>query len=351
MSSKSLKIFGIFAIFAIIAPIAYNSIYKEESGEINVYTYRQPFLMDKVIKLYEEKNSNVKVNMIYMKKGLVKKLLIEGEKTPADVVLLKGYSNINKIVNANMLEYMDIEDFDDINKSYIGNDNKWVAITARSRVIYVNNSKKDLEFIKTYQDLASPSLRGRICIRDLNHSYNKELVAYYAAAYGEKAAKEWFKGLVSNIAKKPSGNDRAQVKFIYQGKCDVAVANGYYYLKMKNNENQKVWLDKVDLVWPNQNDKGAQLNVTVAGVVKYSNNTKLAEDFVKFLTSDDAQNIFANDNGEISIMNSDYYSTNERLSWSKRLNSDKIIMDEKTSLQDAVQNIKFAENLIENIKK
>lgn len=356
MNKNLLKIIVAIVVTAIIAMLVYcyyqynNNMNINAKKEVNVYTYRQPFLMKKVVNEFESQYKNVKINMVYMKKGLIKKILIEGDKTPADVVLLKGYSNIKKIVDANMLAQLNFDGIEKINPSYIGENNDWVAITARSRVMYVSNELKKLNFVKNYQDLADKRLKGKICIRDLSHSYNKELVAYYAAVYGQDAATKWFKGLVANLAKKPSGNDRAQVKFVYQGKCDVAVANDYYYLKMKNNDEQKKWLKKVDLIWPNQNENGTQLNITVAGVVKYSDNLDAAQQFVKFLTSKKAQDIFTNDNGEISIINPDNINTKERLSWSKSLILDKIKIDNKTQLKDAVNNIEFAEKLIDTVK-
>ena len=158
-----------------------------------------------------------------------------------------------------------------------------------------------------YEDLADPKLKGKICSRPGSHVYNRALMASIIAAKGVSEAEKWAKGLVSNLAKRPQGNDRSQLKSIYSGECDVAIINHYYYGKLtysKNSDHRK-WAKASVIVFPNQGpgDRGAHVNISGGGVVKFSKNKETATKFLEFLVTDEAQILYGDVNFEYPINN------------------------------------------------
>jgi iron(III) transport system substrate-binding protein len=158
--------------------------------------------------------------------------------------------------------------------------------------------------ITKIEDLAEPKWKGKICTRSGSHAYNRSLLASIIATHGEEGAEEWAKGLVKNLARKPEGNDRAQAKAIYEGVCDVALMNTYYFGKMKFNEKnpeQKDWAKAINLIFTNQTDRGNHINVTGGGIVKYSKNKENAIDLLEFLTNPKAQMLYSSMNYEYPV--------------------------------------------------
>jgi len=155
--------------------------------------------------------------------------------------------------------------------------------------------------------LADPKLKGKICSRPGSHVYNRALMASMIAAKGENDAEKWAKGLVSNLAKRPQGNDRSQLKSIYSGECDVAIINHYYYGKLtySKNPDHRKWAKASIIVFPNQgnNDRGAHVNISGGGVVKFSKNKEIAINFLEFLVTDQAQVMYGDVNFEYPINN------------------------------------------------
>jgi iron(III) transport system substrate-binding protein len=155
--------------------------------------------------------------------------------------------------------------------------------------------------------LADPKLKGKICSRPGSHVYNRALMASMIAAKGENAAEKWAKGLVSNLAKRPQGNDRSQLKSIYSGECDIAIINHYYYGKLtySKNPDHRKWAKASIIVFPNQgnSDRGAHVNISGGGVVKFSKNKEIAINFLEFLVTDQAQVMYGDVNFEYPINN------------------------------------------------
>ena len=158
-------------------------------------------------------------------------------------------------------------------------ENKWFAFSKRARVIAIAKRTKDASAISRYEDLADPKWRGRICVRPGSHVYNRALMASIIAANGESKAEKWAKSFVGNLARRPQGNDRAQVKAIFEGQCDVSIINNYYFGKLKFSEDpvQREWAESVHLIFPNQgeNERGSHINVSAIGLTKNSPNKKM----------------------------------------------------------------------------
>ena len=283
--------------------------------EINIYSHRQPFLINPFLELFTQE-TGIKTNVVYSKKGLAQRLKAEGENSPADIILTVDIGRLYVYDDLDLL--LPIESKKLINNipSYLRSpDNSWFGLSKRARVIVVDNEKIKDGDIMTLEDLADSKWKGQICSRPGSHVYNRGIMASVLAEYGKEKAEEWARNLVANFAKRPQGNDRAQVKAIYEGECSIAIINNYYYGKLKFSEDpeQRKWVENVRLIFPNQaeGDRGAHVNISGAGVAKYSKNKKEAIALLEFLTSEKAQKLY----GEINFE----YPVNPKVSPSEEL--------------------------------
>ena len=274
------------------------------AAEVNLYSYRQPFLMNPLLKAFTEK-TGIKVNMVYLKSGMLTRLKAEGANSPADLVLTSDIGNLHNLVKEGLLQSVKSGKLNGVVPAHLRHpDGLWFSLTSRARIIYAHKQRVKAGEVTTYDDLAKPHMKSRICSRSGKHEYNVGLLAWYIAAKGEAAAEKWIKGVKANLARKPQGNDRAQVKAVYQGECDVALGNTYYMGLMVTNEKepvQKKWAASVNLIFPNQGDIGTHINVSGGGVTKSAKNRKNAIKLLEFLVSDAAQIIYAEYNFEYPV--------------------------------------------------
>ena len=177
----------------------------------------------------------------------------------------------------------------------------WYGLTLRARMIYTSKERVGKGQITSYEQLADPKWRGKVCTRKGDHAYNIALLAAYIGHYGEAKATDWLRGVKANLARKPQGNDRAQVKAIMEGVCDIAVGNHYYMALMLKNDKQKPWAASANLVFPTLAGKGTHMNVSGVMMTKYAPNKANALKLMEFLTSKKAQGIYANVNNEYPI--------------------------------------------------
>ena len=286
------------------------------ADSINIYSHRQPFLINPFIKLFENE-TGIKANIIYSTKGLAQRMMAEGKRSPADVILTVDISRLNVYVDKGLLLPIQSEKLmNNIPKHLRGPNNDWFGFSKRARILAVNINRVNTEQIKKIEDLAKPVWRGRICSRPGSHVYNRALLASIIAASGEAVAQNWAKGLVANLAQRPQGNDRAQVKAIFQGVCDIAIINSYYFGKLRNSKiiEQREWTKNVRIVFTNQAGRGNHINISGGGVAKYSKNKKLAVKFLEFLSEEKAQKLFTKINFEFPA-NPNISHSKELLSW------------------------------------
>ncbi len=303
--TKSTKVHVAAAlVFGAATIIAGMTTSVQAAGEVNLYSARQPFLMDPLLEAFTAK-TGIKVNMAYLKKGMLERLKSEGMNSPADLILTSDIGNLQNHVDAGLLQETSSSVLSkNIPTQYRDGKGRWYGLTTRARVIYVHKDRVKENEVMSYEDLAKPHMKGRICIRSGKHVYNVSLLAGVVAAKGISGAEEWAKGVKSNLARKPKGNDRAQVKGVYEGECDVAIGNTYYMGKMATNEKspeQKEWAKSVRIVFPNQADRGTHVNISGAGVTKSAKNKDNAIKLIEFLSSNAAQKIYAEDNFEYPI--------------------------------------------------
>lgn len=273
-------------------------------GELNVYSYRQEFLVNPLIEAFE-KDTGIDVKIVFAKEGLVQRLKAEGRNSPADLIWAEDVNRIAEFQVEDLLQPVStIELAGNIPPQYRDPNGLWYGLTMRARVIYTDKTRVQPGEVTSYEDLAKPHLQGRVCTRSGKHPYNISLLASVIAAKGEAEAEAWLKGLKANLARKPQGNDRAQVKAVKEGECDVALGNSYYFGKMLTNDEkpeEKTWAEAVNLVFPNQSDRGVHVNVSAAAVTKSSHNKDNAVKFLEFLASEKAQALFAAANFEYPL--------------------------------------------------
>ena len=271
------------------------------ADELNIYSYRQEFLTKPFIERFE-RETGVTVNTVFIKKGLLERLKAEGRNSPADIVMTADIARLHALAEAGLLQPIRSSVIDrNIPPRYHGPDGLWYGLTTRARVIYYAKDKVDPAELSTYEDLTHAKWRGRLCTRSGYHIYQLSLLASMVAHHGAAGAEEWLEGLKRNLARKPQGNDRAQVKAIKEGVCDVALGNTYYMGKMKADPEQKPWADAVSIYFPNQAERGAHVNISGIAVAKSGKNLANATRFVEFLSSDAAQEIYARQNFEYPI--------------------------------------------------
>ena len=273
------------------------------AAELNIYSHRQPFLIEPFIKAYA-KQTGTNVNIVYASKGLAQRLQAEGARSPADVILTVDIARLNVYADKKLLAQVNSKTLQANVPDHLRDpDNRWFAFSKRARVVVVSKEATDAQKITRYEDLTDPKWKGRICARPGSHVYNRALIASLINASGEAGAEKWARGVYDNLARRPQGNDRAQVKAIYEGVCDIAIINNYYFGKLKHSnkgEHQK-WANSVNLVFPNQSDRGTHVNISGGGVALHSKNKEEAVRFLEFLTSKAAQDLYGSVNYEYPV--------------------------------------------------
>ena len=269
--------------------------------ELNIYSHRQPFLINPFLELFTQE-TGIKTNVVYSKKGLAQRLKAEGENSPADVILTVDIGRLYVYDDLDLLAPIDSKKLQNNIPNYLRSpDNTWFGLSKRARVIVVHNEKILEGDITRIEELADPKWKGKICSRPGSHVYNRGIMASVLAALGEEKAEKWAKDMVANFAKSPQGNDSAQVKAIHEGECEIALINNYYFGKLKFSEDpeQRKWAESVRLVFPNQaeGDRGAHVNISGGGIAKFSKNKEEAQKLLEFLTSEKAQKLY----GEINF--------------------------------------------------
>jgi iron(III) transport system substrate-binding protein len=271
------------------------------AAEVNVYSYRQPYLIDPLFDAFT-KATRIKVNTVYAQSGLIERLKNEGANSPADLLLTADIGLLSDAYDAGVTQAVQSDVLDaNIPVPYRASNGHWYGLTSRARVIAASKERVEKGEISTYEQLADPKWKGRICTRSAKHPYMVALTASMIVHHGEAKAKEWLSGLKANLARKPQGNDRAQAKAIKEGQCDLALMNHYYMAQMMRDKEEMAWADAIDLVFPNQNGRGTHLNVSGIALTPSAPHKEDAIKLMEFLSGDLAQRIYAEDNSEYPI--------------------------------------------------
>jgi len=271
------------------------------SDTVNVYSFRQPFLIQPILSEFTLQ-TGIKSKVIFAKKGLVQRLKREGKLSPADVVLTSNFSKLLELKDKNLTQgfALDSQVQKNIPAQFRDQDRQWLALTQRVRNVYSSKDRLGKLNIR-YEDLSDAKYKGRICTRSGKHPYNLGLISSMIAHNGLANTEDWLTGVKANLARKPQGNDRGQVKAIHAGLCDVSLGNSYYFGKMLMDEKQKPWADAVELNFPNQSDRGSHINVSGAVIAKHAPHKEAALKLLDFLTSAKAQAMYAELNMEYPV--------------------------------------------------
>ena len=269
--------------------------------EVNVYSYRQPHLIAPLTDAFTEA-TGITVNVAFLKKGLIERLRAEGSRTPADLVFTVDISRLYAVVEAGLTQPLSKKSINkNIPPDFRDPNGHWFGLTTRARIIYASKDRVAPGEITTYEDLASPKWRGRICTRSGTHPYTLALTAAHLYHHNEAETLAWLKAIKKNLARKPQGNDRAQIKAIWSGECDIALGNTYYMGKMLADPEQSAWARSASIEFPIFENGGTHVNVSGVALTKAAPNLELAIQLVEFLASPKAQEIYATENFEYPI--------------------------------------------------
>lgn len=292
------------AIGLLMMTVAANSL----ASEVNVYSYRQPFLIKPMFDTFT-RETGIKVNTVFAKKGLVERLKSEGANSPADLIFTVDIGRLDSALSSGVTQAVNSPQLTaNIPSEFRDPNGHWFGLTNRARLIVSSVDRVGENDILSYEDLADPAFKGRICTRSGKHGYMVALTASIIAHHGEEDAKTWMTGLKDNLARKPQGNDRAQVKAIKEGECDIAIINSYYMGAMMTNEEQAPWADSVRIIFPNQQDRGTHMNIAGMALTASAPNKENAIKLMEFLAGDIAQKMYAEQNFE--------YPVNPNVAWS-----------------------------------
>ena len=274
------------------------------SAQINLYTHRH-YDSDKILFEKFTKETGIKINVI---KGsadqLIQRMISEGKNSPADILLTVDAGRLHRAKEAGVLQSVNSETIDkNVPSEMRDPDGFWYGLTVRARVIVYAKDRINSNELSTYEDLATAKWKGKIAIRSSGNIYNQSLMASLIEANGSRRALRWAIGIRKNMARAPRGNDRDQVRAVAAGLADIAIVNTYYLGILANSKEKKDRdvFNKVSVFFPNQNNRGTHINISGAGIAKYSKNKSDAIKFIEFLTSPEAQETFGKVNYEYPL--------------------------------------------------
>ncbi|MEM6398369.1 MAG: Fe(3+) ABC transporter substrate-binding protein [Bacteroidota bacterium] len=272
-----------------------------DKEEVTIYTHRHYDVDQQIFEDFEEE-TGIHVNVVKASADeLIERLQSEGDQSPADLLMTVDAGRLVRAADAGLLQPITSETVTStIPEKLRANDNSWVGLTKRARIIVYSPERVNPENLSTYEGLMDSTWNDRLLIRSSGNIYNQSLMASVIANLGEETARAWASGVVENFARTPSGNDRDQVKAILAGEGDLAVINTYYLGLLLNSSDQQEAQagEAVKIFWPNQNDRGAHINVSGVGLTANAPNAENAVRLIEFLISKEVQELYASANFE-----------------------------------------------------
>lgn len=332
---------GVLASAVAISSMTLSAVSAAE--KVNIYSYRQPKLIDPLLKAFTAK-TGIETNIIYANAGLEERIQAEGTNSPADVLFTVDIGRLTEAKERGItasVNVADVKELAAIPANFRDPEGHWFGLTLRGRVVYASKERVKQDSF-TYAELADPKWKGKICTRSGQHVYNVSLVASVIAHKGEAATEEWLKGVRDNLARKPAGGDREQVRDVQAGLCDIAIANTYYMAAMLRDPKQKEWAESVRIIFPDAATTGTHVNVSGVSLIKSAPNKAAALKLMAFLASDEGQKMYAEANSEYPI-DPKVPPTEIVQSWGK-------LVPDKTPLADIAAQRKKASELIDKVK-
>lgn len=284
----------------LLIPAATSSTARAD-GAVNIYSYREPKLIEPLLKAFKAK-TGIETNVVFANSGLVERIAAEGQNSPADVLLTNESGLLFQAVEAGVAAPLKSAALETAVPAALRDpEGRWFGLTRRARIVYASKDRVPQKGIR-YEDLADPKWRGKICIRSGQHTYNVALIASMIAHHGEEKTEAWLSGLRDNLARKPAGGDREQVRDVNAGLCDLAVGNTYYMVSMLRSPTQKAWTENVKMIFPNAADRGTHVNISGMSLLAHAPNIDNAKALMEFLVSPEAQKLYADIDGEYPVV-------------------------------------------------
>jgi iron(III) transport system substrate-binding protein len=291
------------ALLALAAAAALPALAQEKV--LNLYSARH-YQTDEALYSNFTKATGIKINRIEAgDEALLERLTNEGANSPADVVLLVDAARLAKAQQAGLFQPVQSAELNAKIPAHLrAPDGSWYAFSTRARVIVYNKQAVKAEDVDTYEELADPKNKGKVCTRSGAHPYQLSLAASLIEHLGEAKAEEWAKGVVANMARAPRGGDTDQIMAVASGECGVALSNSYYVARLMRSAKpeDKEAIAKVGVVWPNQANRGTHINISGGALAKSAKNRDNAVKFLEYLASDEAQGYLANGKNEWPVV-------------------------------------------------
>ncbi len=275
------------------------------TGEVNVYSGRH---YDSDLILFDGFTAETGIEVNYIEASgdaLIERIAQEAEASPADIFITADAGILWRAEQRDVFRPLSNEAIASrVPAQYRHPAGDWVGLSKRARIIIYNKEMGLPDSLETYEDLASPAYRGMICVRSSSNIYNQSLLASIIANDGVEAAEQWAAGVVANFARKPQGTDTTQIEAVAAGLCRLGIVNSYYTARYVGATDRKAAAigAKIELFFPNQNDRGTHVNISGAGVTKYAPNAENAERLIEFLLRDTTQGEFASGNNEYPVV-------------------------------------------------
>ena len=275
------------------------------TGAVNVYSGRH---YDSDLVLFDQFTEETGIKVNYIEAGgsaLIERIAQEAEASPADIFITADAGMLWRADERGVFRSIENEQLTArVPAQYRHSDGKWLGLSKRARIVIYNKEMGLPDGLESYEDLANPAYRGMICVRSSSNIYNQSLLASIIAHNGADAAETWAAGVVENFARKPQGNDTSQIEAVAAGICRLAIVNSYYTARFKGSADSQAAAigEKFELFFPNQNGRGAHVNISGAGVTQYAPNAENAEKLIAFLLRDETQGAFASGNNEYPVV-------------------------------------------------
>jgi iron(III) transport system substrate-binding protein len=314
-----------------------------QGGEVNVYTYRETKLIQPLFDAFS-KDTGIKVNVVSAASGLEQRIRTEGANSPADVLLTVDIGRLEEAVRAGITQPIKSDLLDKaVAPQYRDPEGHWYGLSMRARVVYASKQRVKQDAI-TYEELADPKWKGKICLRSGQHMYNNALFAAYIVKHGEAATEKWLTGLKNNLGQKPSGGDRETARDVLAGKCDLGIANTYYWALMINSSGaQRPWAEATRVILPTFKGGGTHVNISGVVLARHAPNKANAMKLIEWLVSEKAQQMYADQNYEYPVRAG--IPINKTIAGYGKLTADPMpiaqIADKKKAAADLVDKVGF----------
>jgi iron(III) transport system substrate-binding protein len=272
-----------------------------QDRQLNLYSSRH-YQTDEALFANFTRQTGIRINRIEgTEDALLERLKNEGRNSPADVLLTVDVARLWRAQQMDLLQPVRSAVLDQRIPAHLREPGgHWFGFSKRARVIVYNTRLVDPATVQSYEDLAAPAMKGRVCTRSLSHVYNLSLMSALIDHLGEERAQQWARGIKANLARDPKGGDTDQILSVAAGECHVAISNTYYYVRLASSKKpaERAAADQVGVVFPNQKSFGTHINISGGGVLRNAPNRDNAIRFLEYLAGDEAQAHFANGNNE-----------------------------------------------------